>query len=734
MVAKVLGARGAQAPAVFALVMTPVLLLVACGLRTRGAEPYPELADFAGREIEAVEFVGGAPFAEDTLQDLVETRETRCDLLGLPVCIPGTKIGRTVHRLNLETLRRDVLRLERFYRRRGYFGTRVQPTVQPVEDTTKIGVTFLIERGDGVVLDTLVVEGTEGIFDPDSLARTLPLRPGELFDLGEFEASADTILRALLDRGYAYARVLRSYDADTVTDRATAWLTAFPGPPVVVDSIVVLGAETLGRRSVLRQLTFRKGDLLRARELIESQRNLYSLELVQLASVAMAPDSLQVTPSDSARATVVVRIVEAPEHQVDAAVGFGTVECFRLATRWVDRSFMGGARRLQLAGSVSKLGIAGPLNLGLGKSACTAYRGDDFGDDLDYRLAADFTQPYLGSPRNHLTLSAFVERGSEPNVFQREAQGGRIAVARRVTVRGILTAALEAEHGRTIVADSAVFCLALEVCDPAVFGELARPRWRNVLGLDWTEDRRDQVLDPTRGTLVRAGLAWAAPWLASDVDFVRSTGELSRYWTLRPEWVLAASVRVGTFFGTGSVTPGDPDFLPPEERLYAGGANSVRGYGRNELGPGLYIAEDAQVDTATGTVLLPTTEGLRTRFIPIGGTSLLVANLELRVPSFFARDRVRLAAFVDVGAVDTAAALLPGGLKITPGVGIRLATPVGPARLDVAYNPYDFPEGPLFVPDPRTGALVRVRERFSAGSPGSFLDRFRIHLAVGQAF
>jgi len=556
-----------------------------------------------------------------------------------------------------------------------------------------------------VVLDTLVVEGTEGIFDPDSLARTLPLRPGELFDLGEFEASADTILRALLDRGYAYARVLRSYDADTVTDRATAWLTAFPGPPVVVDSIVVLGAETLGRRSVLRQLTFRKGDLLRARELIESQRNLYSLELVQLASVAMAPDSLQVTPSDSARATVVVRIVEAPEHQVDAAVGFGTVECFRLATRWVDRSFMGGARRLQLAGSVSKLGIAGPLNLGLGKSACTAYRGDDFGDDLDYRLAADFTQPYLGSPRNHLTLSAFVERGSEPNVFQREAQGGRIAVARRVTVRGILTAALEAEHGRTIVADSAVFCLALEVCDPAVFGELARPRWRNVLGLDWTEDRRDQVLDPTRGTLVRAGLAWAAPWLASDVDFVRSTGELSRYWTLRPEWVLAASVRVGTFFGTGSVTPGDPDFLPPEERLYAGGANSVRGYGRNELGPGLYIAEDAQVDTATGTVLLPTTEGLRTRFIPIGGTSLLVANLELRVPSFFARDRVRLAAFVDVGAVDTAAALLPGGLKITPGVGIRSGDAGGSGTAGCGVQPVRFSgRAPVRAGSPDRGA------------------------------
>ena len=34
-------------------------------------------------------------------------------------------------------------------------------------------------------------------------------------------------------------------------------------------------------------------------------------------------------------------------------------------------------------------------------------------------------------------------------------------------------------------------------------------------------------------------------------------------------------------------------FVPPEERLYAGGASSVRGFQQNELGDLIYIAEDA---------------------------------------------------------------------------------------------------------------------------------------------
>jgi outer membrane protein assembly factor BamA len=70
-------------------------------------------------------------------------------------------------------------------------------------------------------------------------------------------------------------------------------------------------------------------------------------------------------------------------------------------------------------------------------------------------------------------------------------------------------------------------------------------------------------------------------------------------------------------------------------------------------------------------------------------------------------------------------------IRVTPGLGLRLATPLGPARLDVAYNPYKLLTGPLFQTD-STGQLTPV-----AGAQQFRLDRtsnFTVHFSVGQPF
>jgi outer membrane protein assembly factor BamA len=66
---------------------------------------------------------------------------------------------------------------------------------------------------------------------------------------------------------------------------------------------------------------------------------------------------------------------------------------------------------------------------------------------------------------------------------------------------------------------------------------------------------------------------------------------------------------------------------------------------------------------------------------------------------------------------------------VTPGIGLRLNTPLGPARLDVAYNPYKLQSGPLFQFD-STGALKLVQDSYVRGR-GS---KFNFHIAVGQPF
>ena len=70
-------------------------------------------------------------------------------------------------------------------------------------------------------------------------------------------------------------------------------------------------------------------------------------------------------------------------------------------------------------------------------------------------------------------------------------------------------------------------------------------------------------------------------------------------------------------------------------------------------------------------------------------------------------------------------------IRVTPGVGLRVATPLGPLRFDVAYNPYRLQAGPLFQFD-ENGALTLV-----PGQGDYVLDRdgrITVHFAVGQPF
>jgi outer membrane protein insertion porin family len=702
-----------------------------CLARSSAVELYPELAERTGREMIDVDFGGGDPFGEDTLATIVQTRASRCVLLGLPFCVPFTNIGRDEHFLSPGVVADDVERLALFYRRAGYFGTSVRPEVE--EEGDAVRVTFAIRRADPVTVDTLTIEGLDAAADPDSVTRGLPLQPGDIFHLGAFAASADTVLRMLQSRGHAYAAVLRNFTVDTATDLAAVTYQAIPGPRVVVDSIIVEGADNLGRGPTLRQLAFREGELLRRTELVESQRNLYNLEIVQFASVSVAPDSLQATPDDTTRATVLVRVAEAPVHQIDAAIGWGNVECFRAETRWENRSLGSGARSLTLSGSASKLGIG----QGLGGSVCSAFQADTFANLVDYRVSADLTQPYLLSARNNLGLSIYAERQSQPLVFQREALGSRLAVTRRLYDRTFATTSVEVERGSTLASD-VLFCGAFQVCDPDTIALLSGPRLRNSLNASLLTTRTDVPIDPARGYTARTGVTWAPSWLQSDVTFVRWTGDVALYTSARPRWVAAASVRFGNFFQTA--TPGQVgDFLPPQDRFYAGGATTVRGFDRNALGPGLYVTDDVVRDSvgdplrdAAGN---PIPEQGTERLVPTGGTSLLVLNGELRTPSPFLRDVLRLAWFVDAGSVTTRHLWDASvrDLKVTPGVGFRLQTPVGPVRLDVAYNPHRATLGPLYLADPETGELLRVQDAFRPEAP-SFLGRLRVHLAVGQAF
>ncbi|MBN2492286.1 MAG: BamA/TamA family outer membrane protein [Planctomycetes bacterium] len=193
--------------------------------------------------------------------------------------------------------------------------------------------------------------------------------------------------------------------------------------------------------------------------------------------------------------------------------------------------------------------------------------------------------------------------------------------------------------------------------------------------LSATFDSRDNPIEPESGLVLGASYEWADRVLGGDIDFHRVVGTWRGYLAVAPGWVLAAGVR------GGSIVPfGRTEGIPIQERFFSGGASTVRSFKEFELGPRSPAGD------------------------PQGGEAFLVANTELRYPIY---KLLAGTVFADLGQVwqrheDFASGSLSWGL----GGGLHLRTPIGPARVDAAWNP-----------DPNDGE-----------------DRWNLHVSVGYAF
>ena len=106
----------------------------------------------------------------------------------------------------------------------------------------------------------------------------------------------------------------------------------------------------------------------------------------------------------------------------------------------------------------------------------------------------------------------------------------------------------------------------------------------------------------------------------------------------------------------------DSRTLPIQERLFLGGENSVRSFGQDELAP---VSADGHA---------------------LGGLTAAEFHVELRQRLFGPLDG---ALFYDVGWVGRDSFDFDGPPGVGIGAGLRYRLPVGPIRLDVAWNPGD---------------------------------------------
>ena len=157
--------------------------------------------------------------------------------------------------------------------------------------------------------------------------------------------------------------------------------------------------------------------------------------------------------------------------------------------------------------------------------------------------------------------------------------------------------------------------------DPTLARRTSRPGRQFISSVTpvLTLDRRDEPLDPTRGSFHQISVETGAGVLGSDVQFVKGWLETRWFFNWPPPTVIAMAGRLGLAAPYGGTSA-----LVIQDRFFAGGATTVRGFRQDRLGP---------LD-ANGN--------------PTGGNATAILNLEWRFPiwRWFGG-----ALFVDTGTV-----------------------------------------------------------------------------------
>jgi outer membrane protein insertion porin family len=704
-------------------------LLAIASLCLAAVRPLVAQQEPTTRVVRGLSFAGNRAIDDYTLSTVIATSKSSFFATAWWVRWVGLGEKREFDELEF---RRDVVRLILFYRQSGFMSVVVDTAVR--RTPRDVFVTFRIYEGEPIRVKQLTIDGIAGIVDEIRVRRAMPLKVGDPFNRFLFQASADTLAAWLRNRAHPYVQVLRNFDSDAGAFAADVRFEAVPGPRVLVGEIDVRGVERVDTTTVLRTISIHPGEPYREDLLFQSQRDLYSTGTFRSAVVALA-DSLPPPTGDGA-ARIVVRVAEGPRHRVRFGGGYGTLDCFRAQTGWSAFGLLGDARVLDVSARVSKLGVGWPLNGGLDRNLCHPLHDDPQSDTVNYNVGLTLFQQAFFSPRHTASLGVFAERRSEFKTYTRTQIGSNFGVIFNARRRVPVGVAYGIAVGRTD-ADPAVFCSVFNVCDLATQSTLQTQRRFASLTVTAGERTEDFALDPTSGGHIGMTLLHSSRLLGSDPVYEFNRGELqiARYIPFGRRGVFALRLHAGALLPARLKLQGQSvKFVPPEQRFYAGGPNSVRGYGANELGPRVYVITDSSYDTTfaarTGDTIY--TKGFRT--VATGGNSILLANVELRVPAPILPDRLRLGVFVDVGQVYERQTEVYSfrNVRVTPGVGLRVTTPLGPVRMDVAYNGYDLEPGTLLFQT--ESSLTTFRRSYQRHRPASFWQRLVLQFAIGQAF
>jgi translocation and assembly module TamA len=467
---------------------------------------------------------------------------------------------------------------------------------------------------------------------PPDVSSHLDLKPGEPAMAAHILGGQERLLDALRAASYPLAKVPTPI-ATLHPDQNQLDVAFQPetGPKADIGPISFTGLKDMHGSFLRKRLLIHQGEAFSPQAIETARQDLSSIGVFSVvrAEPASALDPQGQLPID-------FDLTERPLHAVDLGVAYSTDLGINFTTAWHDRNMFGNAEQLNLTGAVQ-----------MGGNAVTK---------PGYQVGAQFLRPDFLARDQTLEFDLNAVKQSL-QAYDQTALLEKVAINRKLSPHWTVSLGLSGEQ-ESIIQEGVT-------------------RHYNLAGIPASlrYDSTTNLLDPTSGIRATLLVTPTASLGTPSATFLIMQLAGSTYLDVfdNGRSIVALRGLVGQASGVGVFA------LPPDQRFYAGGSATVRGYRFQTLGPQFPDQK------------------------PTGGTAISTGTVELRQRIL---SNYGVVGFVDVGQVSSNGAPFTSNWHAGAGVGARYYTPIGPIRLDVAVPMNKLPGG----------------------------DSFELYIGIGQAF
>ncbi|HME20093.1 MAG TPA: autotransporter assembly complex family protein [Acetobacteraceae bacterium] len=538
--------------------------------------------------------------------------------------------------------RDDVGRFQTALNSFGYYAAKVTVTVdgRQLDDAAlpdllrqapadpPVPVVAGFDTGPQFHLGRVTIEGDV----PPSASDQLGLAPGAPAVAADVLAAQQRLLAAIREAGHPLAKVeLPPVNLRPAEHLLDVDFRATEGPYANIGAISITGLKTVNEDYVRRRLLLRSGQRFSPSALQAAREDLIRIGVF---SVVRIEPGKHVDPDGTI--PILIDVTERPLHSVDVGAAYSTDLGANLTAGWHHRNLFGNAEQLNITGGIQ-----------LGGSAV---------QKPGYNLNIQFVKPdfLVRDETLELDLGA-VDQSLD--AYDQRALTQKIVIDRKLSVHWNVGIGVSGEQEEITQEDVT--------------------RRYNLVGLPLSVkfDNTNNLLDPTGGVRATLLLTPTQSLGGRSATFTIAQLSGSAYLDLSGSGRSVVAVRglVGKAFGA------DVFSLPPDQRFYAGGSGTVRGFRYQSIGPQFPDGK------------------------PTGGTAVSAGSVELRQRIL---EHYGVVAFVDAGQVTANGAPLTSNWRVGAGIGARYYTSIGPIRLDVAIPLNREPHG----------------------------DAFELYIGIGQAF